>query len=198
MSQLEDKFKALFRKLFPQGKAWQFEADSALSNLSDGMAIEPSRLDGRVSDFLIELNPATTTQLIDAWEADVGIPNECEPVATTLEQRRIAVIRKLKLQGRGGASRAFFEFLASEFGYTATVNDCFPARAGRLRAGDRLFGMLWLHWFQVQSENYVVTDFRAGANRSGERLREFYNSELECVIERSKPAHTRVQFLYGS
>lgn len=192
-----DKYRYLVLQLFPHGRAWNKEVNGLLYNLAEGLGVEPGRVDTLMTSIIEnEIDPRTASQLLDEWEQLVGIPDECQDKASAIEDRRRDVLRKLT--NRGGASHQFFVDLAAGIGYTVTVNSCFPARAGVFRAGDRLFGDLWRFWFQVQAADFDLRVFRAGEGRAGDRLRTFRNDELECVIRRAAPAHTKVQFLYGS
>jgi hypothetical protein len=67
-----------------------------------------------------------------------------------------------------------------------------------------LFALFWL-WkcgktilkmWQVNAAATTVQPFRAGRSRAGERLRTWGNTALECKINKIKPAHTRVLFVY--
>jgi len=193
---LIDKYRYLVLQLFPHGKAWNRDSTGMLYQIAEGLGVEASRIDEALIQLVEDADPRTTTQLLDEWESLVKIPDECQEKAAAIEDRRRDVLRKLT--NRGGASLQFFVDLAEGIGYTVTVNNCFPFRAGVNRAGDRLFGDLWRFWFQVQAADFDLRVFRAGEGRAGDRLRTFRNDELECVIRRSAPAHTKVQFLYGS
>jgi len=195
-----DKYRQLLLSLFPRGRAWNKEKGGLLFETGEGMGVEFTRVEGRAGDLLNELDPRTTFELLENWERVLGIPDECQDIAGTIQERIDAVFLKLTKRGGNTMSKQFFIDLAASVGYTITIQE--PGvnlfRAGISRAGDRLYGALWKYWFQVYTSTYVLGVFRAGQNMAGDRLRTFENSALECVIERAKPSHTNVQFFYGS
>ena len=190
------KYRELMLRLFPRGRAWAKDQGTVFYSFAEALGVEYARIDDALAQLMEDADPRTTNQLITDWENLVGLPDECQDIAPDIETRREDVVRKLT--NRGGSSREFFSELAQSIGYDATVTDCFPFRAGRNRCGDRMFGDLWRFWFQVSSPDFQLDVFRCGVGRCGDRLRTFRNDELECVIRRSAPAHTKVQFLYGS
>jgi len=195
-----DKYRQLLLHLWPKGRAWNRESDSIFFETNEGMAVELSRIEDRADTLLENLDPRTTFELLEEWERMVGIPDECQDVAGTIQERINAVVLKLTTRGGNTLSKQFMIDLAFSLGYVVTIEepgvDMF--RCGISRCGDRLYGPLWKFWFQVITDTFVLGVFRAGTNRAGDRLRTFENAALECVIERAKPAHTRVQFIYGS
>ncbi len=193
-----EQYTRLLKSLFPLGKAWSRSRDGVLHKLCSAMAEEMARIDERASFNLIrEADPTTAFETLEDWERTVGLPDFCSSdLATSIEQRRADILRKLT--DRGGQSRQFFIDLSAIFGYTVTVSDKLPFRSGRGRSGDRCYSTAWtFHWI-VNSDSFNTTVFRSGQSRSGDRLRTWRNDTLECVINQKKPSHTKVHFTYGS
>jgi len=69
-----------------------------------------------IEKLKLEMSPDTTTDLIDRWESDYGIPDDIIEVAATLADRRKNVI--LKMAGMGVQTNADFIYLATQLGYT--------------------------------------------------------------------------------
>jgi len=159
------------------------------------MADELSRADGRAADLLRELDPRTTVELLTDWETALGLPDACVPAGQTIQQRRSAVVAKYT--SLGGQSRQFYIDLAAALGYTITITEFRPFRAGISVAGDPLTNGDWIFAWQVNAPETTIFEFRAGQSTAGEPLRNWGNDELECAISAVKPAHTEVLFAYG-
>lgn len=201
------KYSALIRKLFPQGWAWNLGA--TFKELLDALAYEPARIEARGVDFIDELDPNTTFEMLENWERLLFIPDECTPPGeVSLYQRRVRVLQKLTTGG--GQSIAFFKLIAAQLGYDADIIDVknySDFRAGKSRAGDALNNSTlpgggpsatgWAYTFQIKAPAALVRYFRAGQGAAGDRLVIFQNDTLECVIRKFAPAHVTVLFNFG-
>lgn len=204
------KYKSLIRKLFPTGWAWRFDQGSEFEALVEGLANEPCRIEERGFKFLDEMDPNTTFELLTDWERLLGIPDECTPEDRELSifERRVRVLQKLTTGG--GQNEAFYILIADQLGYdigVIDVEDFKDFRVGEARVGDALNNSSlpgggissagWAFTFQITAPAALVRQFRVGQSTVGERLVLFENEELECVIEKFKPAHTTVLFSFG-
>jgi len=196
------KFQRIVRSLFPRGWAWQLIHDSSsnIRKLSDSLAVEPCRVEDRALQFIDEVFPDTTSELLPDWERLLGLPDDCEssPESLTEQQRRDRVIQVLTTIG--GQNKAFYQKLASNFGIDIdliTVEDQPPFRAGQGRAGDRLTNGDWQFAFIVSAPSTEAFRFRAGSGRAGDRLQTVSNATLECLINKHKPAHSIALFTFG-
>ena len=184
------------KTLLPPGQAFPREAGSTLHDLLDGMSIELARVDGRGEALPAEANPASTSELLGDWERVAGLPDKCSGVLEeTLQGRKAALLTKLT--STGGQSAAYFIELAAALGYTVTIEEFRPFRAGVSRAGDALTNGAWAYTWLVRAPAVSITEFRAGLSAAGERLRTWGNDTLECKINQLKPAHTIALFAYG-
>ena len=165
--------------LLPTGVAWQQRLGSVLRSLLLAIADSLARIHNKLVGLPIEADPRTTAELLDEWEATVGLPDDCitDRTLSTSERRAAVVARLVAL---GGASRQYFVDVAASFGYTVTITE--PS----------------LHQWQVNSEeDNVITYFRIGESTMGDSLGEFGNEQLECLLTRIKPSHTELLFAYG-
>ncbi len=109
------------RALFPRGAAWNFSAqflsETVFNQLAEAIAIEFGRVDGRAQDLLAEMDPRTTTELIEDWERVCGLPDPCAAAPTTLADRRAAVATRLTERGTLGVSIAFLTATIVALGY---------------------------------------------------------------------------------
>lgn len=185
----------LLAALLPPGVAWRSEDGSTMDDLLGAMAEEFARVDGRADDLHDEADPRTTVELLADWERIAGLPDTCLAGATqTMQERRAALVGRLT--ARGGQSRQFFIDLAASLGYTVTITEFRPFRAGISTAGDALTNGDWIFAWRVNAPETTIVSFRAGLSAAGEPLRTWGNTRLECAIERLAPAHTIVLFGY--
>jgi uncharacterized protein YmfQ (DUF2313 family) len=189
-----DQYRNQLASLLPKGLAWSREGGSGLMALLRGLAEEFSRIDGRGDDLLREVVPTTSIELLSDWERVAGLPDECITSSQTIQERRNALLGRLA--GTGGQSAAFFIEVAKNLGYTVTITEFKPFRAGISRAGDALTNGDWVYAFRVNAPATTVSEFRAGIGSVGEPLRTWGNDLLECVLRRIRPAHTIIIFGY--
>lgn len=184
------------KTLLPPGQAFPREAGTTMHDLLDGMSIELARVDARGESLPVEAIPSTTSEMLSDWERIAGLPDKCSGVLEeTLQGRRNALLAKLS--GTGGQSLDYFMQLAAVLGYTVTIEEFRPFRAGRSRAGDPLTNGDWVFTWLIRAPETTVISFRAGLSAAGERLRTWGNDTLECKINQLKPAHTIALFAYG-
>ncbi len=129
-------------------------------------------------------------------ERVLGLPDPCVAFAgLTVRQRMAAVLAKLR--GAGGQSKAFFIELAASLGYTITITEFHPARAGVACAGDALNGGGWESTWRVNAPETTHFPALAGATAAGEALDVWGNKSLECRLAAMQPAHLHLIFGYG-
>jgi uncharacterized protein YmfQ (DUF2313 family) len=185
-------YYSLLLKLRPTGPAWAVD-DAFWLAIADDL----TRVHNRALDLFEEGDPRTTLDLLARWETTAGLPDGClSAAATTLQERRRALV--YKLTSRGGQSIAFFRSIIAALGYQATIIEYRPFICGRSRCGDRLNGPASVrHVWRVTVAGVRITRFRAGSSRCAEPLiKVARGSDLECVLNRHKPAHTRLIFDY--
>jgi uncharacterized protein YmfQ (DUF2313 family) len=191
-----DDYARAMADLLPWGWAWTRDPDSVLMATIAGLAVEYARVHGRDCDLLAEAYPGTAIETLTDWERICGLPDPCTGPLDTVQERRLAVLAKLA--SRGGQSRQYFIDVAAAVGFTITIEEFTPFRAGMGRAGDPLYGIDWMYYWRVISweANQKIIAFRVGQSVTRERLRSWGNDMLECLIRGLMPAHTIVQFTY--
>jgi uncharacterized protein YmfQ (DUF2313 family) len=186
--------------LLPRGRAWPREEGSTLMRLLHAEADELARVDARLSDLFEETDVRSTLELLGDWERVAGLPDACTPAPDSIAERRTALLSRLTSQG--GQSRAYFIELAATLGFAITIDEFRPFVAGSY-AGDDICGEDWAHAWRVNvlppaidtGEGFTVTYLCAGGN-AGDYLAGYGSLDLECIINRAKPAHTTVLFSY--
>lgn len=199
---IKARYSKLLKRLFPRGWAWNFEKGTKLSTLTDSLSTEYCRAEERALEFLEEVDPRTTFELLPDWERLLKIPDECTPDPEdlgSLFERRVRVLQKLTTGG--GQDPAFYQLIAQQLGYDAEIIDIenFDSfKVGRARVGDALTnGADWAFTWLVRAPAELERFFRVGQSSVGERLVLRDNETLRCVIEKFKPAHTTVIFSFG-
>lgn len=191
------QYTKLLKTLLPKGDAWNRAAGTIWQDFLSSFAEELVRIHLRAeNDFLRELNPATSLEMLPDWERILGLPDECIGAAVSTEDRRNQILYRLTNQG--GQSKQFFIDLAATLGYTITITEFKQFRAGISVAGDALTNGDWVFTFQVNAPDNTVTYFKAGISAAGDPLAYWSNEPLECIINRAKPAHTLAIFAYGN
>lgn len=168
-------YLAQLNALLPLGAAWTRSPGSVLGALLGASADELARIDQRAADLVAEADPRTATEMLSDWEALVGLPDVCTPIAGSVADRRLAVHQRLA--SLGGQSRTYFIELAERLGYVAQVQEFQPAQIGD-HIGDYLFGEAWAYAWML----------RTAPALDGDPL------GLQCLVRRLKPAHTEVLF----
>jgi uncharacterized protein YmfQ (DUF2313 family) len=193
------KYKEALKQLFPKGRLWTFPSGGTLDKLIEGVAEELLRVEQRAIQLLSEIDPRTTTEAISDWERVLGLPGECATLATTNEERRQQILSKL-LQ-TGPQNKTFFVEIAQGLGYDITISDIttfdpFRVEVSRVESNLNEASAGWVHAFQINVNEVTLRPFRVETHTVEERLLEFGDELLECVIEQVKEAHATVIFSY--
>lgn len=191
----EDFLEAL-HALMPQGPAWPREPGTMQAAVLGAMADRAAAQHARIRDLAeAEAFPAATSEMLPDWERAYGLPDGCGSDGDSTGQRRAALLSRIA--ERGGQSRAYFIEVAAALGFTVTIEEIRPFRAGISVAGDPAYGVEWIFTWRMSAPETTVIPFRAGISAAGDPLRSWGNDRLECVIRRIAPAHTTVLFSYS-
>lgn len=197
-----DDFAEGLARLLPIGAAWPRDPDKPLMKFTAGLAGIWGDIAQRSDDLLVrESDPRQAIEMLPDWEAAFGLPDDCMGPVTTIEERRTRLIQRMTLLG--GQSREFFISLAAAFGYTITIDEFSPFMCGISRCGDFAWEIgepeIRYYWV-VNVFDVPIWWFRAGVGVCGkDHLAEWaVITDLECLIQRYKPAHTTVIFGFNS
>lgn len=200
------------RLLFPRGRAWPEARGPVWEQLLRSLAVELTRIDGRLADLLVESDPRTAAETLEDYERVLGLPDPCFGGGETIEERRKMVVALTLMQG--GQSPEYFVALAALFGFDIEVEEVFAGmRPGISEFGDGEFAMDW-SGFEIGSATFgdaamfgepaapfgwwlygtaiEARRWEFGTTRFGDVFLDFSNRILECLITRFQPAHTRV------
>lgn len=179
----------------PRGFVWPRGTDATQTKALSGLVPVYVRTNARANKLLVEALPSTTFELLPEWEATLGLPDPCAGVSPTIQGRRAQVVARFS--NIGGQSTSHMIAFAKSLGYTITITQFTPARAGMLRAGQPLCGTSWAHAWRVNAALNTINPFRAGYSVAGEPLSSSGNAVLECELKNYAPAHTTVFFKYS-
>jgi uncharacterized protein YmfQ (DUF2313 family) len=186
-------YQRAIRSLFPKGKAFNFSEDKSLNDISNSMAALFYKVDKRADDLLKELCPLDSIELLSDWERVLDLPYNPNNEELSVQERRNQVLAKLSLVG--GQSRAFYISLIKSLGFTIEIQEHRPFTPGSV-AGDAVSNSTeWMFVWDVIVTESAAYYFTAGSS-AGESLRVFRNEVVQYFINKMKPAHTFVRFIY--
>ncbi len=191
-----DSYLTFLQSLLPPGPAWTRNRHAVITRVLNIIAGELARLHLRADNLIDESDPRTTLEMLEDWERVAGLPDLCAGIPETLQERHLSLVQKIT--ARGGQSRAYFMSVAQSLGYEVKIDEYKPFISGISRCGDILNGGHDVRYYwRVSVVEPRVTWFRTGLSRCGEKLMSIRRAEdLECILNRLKPAHTNLIFAY--
>ena len=189
-------FLQFIQSLLPRGAAWTRDDGSVSAQLAQGVADAAFSHHVATLDLSeVESDPTRTVELLVDWENDYGLPDPCTPLNPTFDQRRRALLAKIR--SHGGQSPVYFIGVAAALGYTITITEYRPFRFGVSHFGDPLMGPGWQFVWTVNAPTLTVHLFHFGVSAFGEPFWTVDNTELECRLRAIAPAHTILNFVYS-
>jgi uncharacterized protein YmfQ (DUF2313 family) len=190
----------MLRQLLPRGAAWDFAPDGTFARLLEALAAEFARIDVRAIELLDEADPRTALETLIDWERVAGLPDACTGQPDNVRERQIALVQKLT--SIAGQTPADFIELAALIGFEIDIEEHRPLRTG-FRVGDACKDAAWAFAWSVIVQPFdgagrpvlAIAHFKVG-DPVGTRVRGFGSLDLECVIRRAAPAHTKIIFAY--
>ncbi len=196
----KDAYLSQLKALLPSGTAFSQQSGTVLESVLSVFAAEFAKVETKSLDLIREADPRTTIELLLDWEAEAGLPDTCIGSDGTLQERRDLLLQRLT--SRGGQAVDFFIEVASLLGYLITIEEHRPFVCGKSKCGDTSGGAttddlkIRYHW-TITVPNARLTNFKTGVSRCGESLGKFTQaSDLLCVFNRIKPAHTVMHLNY--
>ncbi|HDR9227796.1 TPA: DUF2313 domain-containing protein [Burkholderia vietnamiensis] len=191
---LAANFLSAIQALMPRGQVWPRDQDATQTKALMGLAPTYERNTARANYLLVDAFPGATYELLPEWEETLGLPDPCAGASPTIAQRRNQVVARLS--NSGGQSISYFVGFARSLGYSITIQNDAPARAGLSRCGDPCNSESWAHAWSVVVPTNTITRARAGQSAAGEPLSTWGNRVLECELNALSPAHTVLKFSY--
>lgn len=178
--ELAELYRDQFLALLPPGRIWPESRDSSFQALALALGYRLAEAhETLLRWFVQELDPRATIELLPEWEEALGLPDPCTPAAQTIQERRQRVVAALTV--RPSPTLQYLRALAEALGY-----------AGALLIESPPFSLT------ITVPNPRVTYARTGASRCGDYLARYERaSDLECVLQKQKPAHITLVFNYS-
>lgn len=189
---MTDKYSKLLANLLPPGPAW-----SADDSLLKGLAPSLGRVEQRTADLMLEIDPASTSELIDRYETICGLPDSCTPIATqTLTERRQRLSAKINV--KGGLNAAFYLDQLAQLGYeNASIGRYeHPEFTCESSCTDALYDATWRYLWTVYLPTSADVSEMTCNDSCISSLRAWGDGVAECVISKLAPSHTIVNFVY--
>ncbi len=186
---------AAFQRLLPTGPIWPRDPASTQAQTILPLVKGYTRNADAALALLTDAFPLAPVQLLPEWQRTLGLPDPCAGPSPTLQVAQQQV--NACFVASGGQSQAYFIGVAAALGYTITITQFAPFRAGRSRAGDPANGQDWAFTWQINAPPIVIEYFRAGDATAGEPLATWGNAVLQCEMQRLSPAHTILMFNYS-
>ena len=189
---IEENTQAL-ADLLPQGVAWEAKnlEEANMYKLLRALSKEFKRVQSKINEFVTEHDPETTTNLIEEWEAAVGIPDDCFKNNVSLDLRRKQVVAKLAKMNVQTAND--FIDLAAYFGYNVIIKDIsegsyFPLTLPFTLGGDSS-NRMYVKFVDLDKPNNVfplTLPFTLGGD----------GNIIVCIFNKLKPATIQIVFSY--
>lgn len=181
----------------PNGFAWMSKniPTSNLRKFLTGLGCELQRVEQKMNEIAYEHDINTTTLYIEEWESALGIPDDCIPVANTIEERRANLLLKLFLPSVH--TSADYEALAAILGITAVVNGGAEFGVFPMTFPIILFPDAKTARFTIVIDFYGVSE---DATFPMTFPFVFGNTEisiLRCLYEKIKPANCQIIYRYN-
>lgn len=192
---VQENYRGQLAALLPTGLAWPAAPDSTLQRLLAGWAESFARIDARAQELVAESDPRAALALLPDWARVAGVPDACVDDAPTNDALRAQLLRRLTQIN--SATPAYFIELAAAFGFVITITEYTPTTVEDDVDADILEDP-WAHAWQVNAAlNGDVVPINV--EDDVEALLETWNNNdaLECLMERSKPAHTTINYSYS-
>lgn len=188
---LSDHYRDQLVALLPRGRVWPRHLGAVLPKLLHAWGDSLAVVQERALDLLTQRSPLLTYDLLDEWEADLGLPETCGgPAAVDANARRAAIMAKLL--ATAGMNKSYYEGILSAYGITATIDEFIPYSVDTdvdSPIHDAAFAFAW----QINLPTLVMREFSVndGVN---DNLRDWTGMFIQCLLRRISPAHTILLF----
>lgn len=192
MALKSQEYQRLLLDLLPRGLAWPKEALTTTALFFRAFAEALCAFESRVKGLIDEADPRTTTELINEWEADWGLPAKCTGQLSTLEERRAALTNRVV--GMEDQSRQTWIEYAARIGYVITITeyaagDTVPGRPD-IPPADAAFAV------QINAPLTSYRQRQMGEEMGGAFASWGDNSLLECAMQEIVSSHLILLFSY--
>ena len=171
-------YRAQLIQLQPDGRALPIDPDSDWGKLLLAIGDSLARADLRGAQLSVEVDVRATQELLPDFERAYGLPSPCLPLGQSVDERRKAAIAQV--QALGGQKPAYYIRIAQSLGFVVSIDENVEGP----------------HVWRINGPETTITEFTCDSP-CDQPLRKWGNALLECVMNRIKPAHTRLLFGYS-
>lgn len=117
----KESIRILLTKFLPNGKFWDAKrfSNTNLYKLINALSDEYKRVKDLLYSIVNNRYVDDTELLLERWEKDLQIPDDCLPLADTISERQKNIL--LKYTAKGIQTEEDFVELASKLGFTITI-----------------------------------------------------------------------------
>ncbi len=192
MGLMAEAYARMLKALLPRGVLWRLESDSVISRVLLAIADELARIDTRTDDFLREIHPPTTSELLADFERTYGLPDPCLGESPSTAQRVASLLAKIA--STGGQTPAYYIAIAEALGFSIRITE-FREHTVEDDVEAPICDDQWPFVWQVNAPLETVGEITV-EDTVEDPIAWFGNEQLECVLEELKPAHTTILFAY--
>lgn len=143
----------------------------------------------------IEHQPDLTTLALPDWERNYGLPDACMGGGDAPEAIRRANLLQ-RIAAKGDLSRAHMLAIAASVGYPGSSIFEYEPMSCEDSCEDALFGENWIGVWRLDVLTSTAIYEMSCEDTCETALRSWGNEQLECVINRRKPAGSIALFGY--
>jgi uncharacterized protein YmfQ (DUF2313 family) len=198
---IENDYLQQAQALLPHGPAWTRSIKAFITRLLAALANVFYLVEVKANELAKNINPAEGVEFIEEWERVCGLPDECTVLGTSLTERQENVL--VKLNGGASPTLDYFRRITDLLGYDAGIDEIRPFICNLSECGgDDELGAddnIRNNAFMIYIRGDRVVYFRTGLAVCGDRLGTIkYATDLECMLNKLKPAHLKFIYNYES
>jgi len=135
--------------LLPLGELlWRRNDDSETWEMQEALGYQHYRPDRRMDVFGRERMPNQAADTLPEHEEQMGLPDGCEPLGTTIQERRDSLAAKWRAHAMTGGEH--FASVGEALGYVVRLQSAYqPFLAGHSTAGDAI--QRWPYWWGIRT-----------------------------------------------
>lgn len=177
--------------LLPTGQAWDKDLSSENAKLQLGFCYEFSRIESTGELLLKEVIPSGAMMLLKEWGEFAGLPDCTSDETATIAMRHQALDAKIKMSA--SLCSRFLEKIAANRGYAIKVIDRCPHHCTRnVNYPLHPWHNWWIAFVRVDGR---TTHYMTVLDEVKTHLKLNDYGDLECLLERYKPAHINLIYL---
>lgn len=189
-----ESYAEMLWALMPPGQLFARSDESRIGQVLLAIAEEMARIGAKIEGLLDESDPRTALEYLADWERAVGLPDGCAPAVASIEARRARAAQRLVTLG--SLTPAFIiSQVQAALGIVVEIVEYVPGASGWWEPGIPTVPSWGGWWFDVISDAVTAIYATMGSTVMGQPLGALQNEQIECVIDRLKPAHTNYRLV---